>query len=174
MDLLEAMEKRHSVRAYTDRELEKEVRGQLEAFIQQCNRESGLHMQLVVDEPKGFDSLMAHYGKFSGVKNYIAVIGKKSRDLEERCGYYGEKSGAAGSAAGPKYLLGGHDVPENKNGVSNRQGRKALPGDRSGLWENAGRWASGERAPGGHGNAKSLCRTGLKKAWRRRCWRPRP
>lgn len=91
MDLLEAMEKRHSVRAYTDKELEKEVRGQLEEFIQQCNRESGLHMQLVVNEPKGFDSLMAHYGKFSGVKNYIAVIGKKSQDLEERCGYYGEK-----------------------------------------------------------------------------------
>ena len=64
MDLLEAMEKRHSVRAYTDKELEKEVRGQLEEFIQQCNRESGLHMQLVVNEPKGFDSLMAHYGKF--------------------------------------------------------------------------------------------------------------
>lgn len=53
--------------------------------------ESGLHMQLVLDEPKGFDGFMAHYGKFSGVKNYIAVIGKKGRDLEEKCGYYGEK-----------------------------------------------------------------------------------
>ncbi len=35
--------------------------------------------------------MMAHYGKFSGVKNYVAIIGAKSSDLEEKCGYYGEK-----------------------------------------------------------------------------------
>lgn len=57
----------------------------------QCNRESGLHIQLVLDEPRGFGGLPAHYGKFSGVKNYIALIGKKSPNLEEACGYYGEK-----------------------------------------------------------------------------------
>ena len=34
---------------------------------------------------------MAHYGKFSGVTNYIAMIGKKGPDLEEACGYYGER-----------------------------------------------------------------------------------
>lgn len=48
-------------------------------------------MQLVAGEPKAFDSLMAHYGKFSGVQNYIALIGKKSADLEEKLGYYGER-----------------------------------------------------------------------------------
>lgn len=48
-------------------------------------------MQLVLDEPKAFDGFMAHYGKFSGVKNYLALIGKKTADLEEKCGYYGEK-----------------------------------------------------------------------------------
>ena len=48
-------------------------------------------MQLVLDEPQAFDSFMAHYGKFSGVKNYIAIIGKKSANLEEISGYYGEK-----------------------------------------------------------------------------------
>ena len=48
-------------------------------------------MQLVLDEEKAFDGFMAHYGKFSGVKNYIAVIGKKDSDLQEKCGYYGEK-----------------------------------------------------------------------------------
>lgn len=35
--------------------------------------------------------MMAHYGKFSGVKNYIALVGKKSPKLEEALGYYGEK-----------------------------------------------------------------------------------
>ena len=34
---------------------------------------------------------MAHYGKFSGVTDYIAMIGKKGADLDEKCGYYGER-----------------------------------------------------------------------------------
>lgn len=48
-------------------------------------------MQLVLDEPHAFEGFMAHYGKFSGVRNYIALIGRKGNDLEEKCGYYGEK-----------------------------------------------------------------------------------
>ena len=92
MELSEAIQKRHSVRSYEERAIEKNTRNQLLSFIDQCNQESALHMQLVLDEPKGFDGFMAHYGKFSGVKNYIAVIGKKSPDLEEKCGYYGEKA----------------------------------------------------------------------------------
>ena len=31
---------------------------------------------------------MAHYGKFSGVQNYIALVGKKTSDLDEKLGYY--------------------------------------------------------------------------------------
>lgn len=91
MELQEAMEKRHSVRSYEDKKIEGTVKSELLSFIEQCNRESGLHMQLILDEPKGFDGLMAHYGKFSGVKNYIALIGKKGPNLQETCGYYGEK-----------------------------------------------------------------------------------
>lgn len=91
MELLEAMERRHSVRSYEDRPLEPEVRVEMTEFLAQCSRESGLHMQLVLDEPEGFGGFMAHYGKFSGVKNYIALVGKKSAQLDELCGYYGEK-----------------------------------------------------------------------------------
>ena len=50
-----------------------------------------MHIQIFYDEPQCFDSMMAHYGKFSGVKNYIALVGKKSPKLEEALGYYGEK-----------------------------------------------------------------------------------
>ena len=46
------------------------------------NRESGLHIQLVRNEPKAFDGLMAHYGKFIGVTNDIAMIGKKGAGVE--------------------------------------------------------------------------------------------
>lgn len=91
MDLLQAMKERHSVRAYTDRPIEGEAEEALKSFTEQCGRESGLHLQLILDEPNAFDSFMAHYGKFSGVRNYIALVGKQSADLEERCGYYGEK-----------------------------------------------------------------------------------
>lgn len=91
MELIEVIKNRHSVRAYTDRKIEGDVKTELLSFIEQCNQESGLHMQLILDEPKAFDCFMAHYGKFSGVKNYIALIGKKGADLEEKCGYYGEK-----------------------------------------------------------------------------------
>ena len=45
MELWEAMEQRHSVRAYQDRPIAGEVKEELEAWIAQCNREGGLHMQ---------------------------------------------------------------------------------------------------------------------------------
>lgn len=92
MTILEAIKNRHAVRSYTDRRLEEDVRAALSGFIGECNRESGLHIRLVTDEPKAFDGFMAHYGKFSGVENYIALIGKKNGQLEEKCGYYGEKT----------------------------------------------------------------------------------
>ncbi len=91
MDLTEAMRARHSVRSYTEKPIEGETLEALEKEVDACNRESGLHIQLVRNEPMAFDSFMAHYGRFSGVKNYLALVGKKSRTLDEACGYYGEK-----------------------------------------------------------------------------------
>ena len=91
MTIEDAMKQRHSVRSYTDRPVEGEVKEQLEEFVQQCNEEGNLHIQLVLDEPKAFDSTLAHYGRFSGVRNYFVLVGPKDENLEERCGYYGEK-----------------------------------------------------------------------------------
>lgn len=90
MEIMQAMKNRHSVRQYTDKPLDGQIIKELQAEIDHCNKQAGLHIQLVTDEPKAFDSFMAHYGKFSGVKNYIALIGKKSSKLDELCGYYGE------------------------------------------------------------------------------------
>lgn len=91
MEIMEAIQNRHSVRQYKDLAIDAESLRLLRDEIDTCNRESGLHIQLVTNEPKAFASLMAHYGKFSGVKNYIALIGRKSNRLEELCGYYGER-----------------------------------------------------------------------------------
>lgn len=91
MNLTEAMKERHSVRRYRNQPLSAEAVSAMRAEIDACNQESGLHIQLVMDEPKAFDGFMAHYGKFSGVRNYIALIGKKDSKLDEKCGYYGER-----------------------------------------------------------------------------------
>lgn len=91
MDSKTAMQERHSVRAYLDKPIASDVCEQLNTAIEECNRDGDLHIQLIVNEPKAFDGFMAHYGKFSGVKNYVALIGRKCNNLEEKIGYYGEK-----------------------------------------------------------------------------------
>lgn len=91
MDMMETMAQRHSVRQYDDRRIEQEKRDVLLCELARVNEESGLHIQILFDEPKCFDSMMAHYGKFSGVQNYIALVGRKGESLEELCGYYGER-----------------------------------------------------------------------------------
>lgn len=91
MEFEKLIKARHSVRQYTEKPLEEKVIQELEAEIAACNEESGLHIQLVKDEPKAFSGLMAHYGKFSGVRNYIALVGRKRKELDELCGYFGER-----------------------------------------------------------------------------------
>ena len=91
MDILTAMNERHSVRRYKDMPIEKEKLDILFAEVRKCNAESGLNIQLVTDEPRAFTGAMASYGHFSGVSNYFALVGKKSDMLEENVGYYGEK-----------------------------------------------------------------------------------
>ncbi len=92
MDIKEAIRDRHSVRQYTQEPIVGEVRAALENLIRECNKDSGLHIQLITDDPECFDTLLGHYGKFSGVKNYIAMVGsKKLPHLDEIAGYYGEK-----------------------------------------------------------------------------------
>ena len=85
----EAMALRHSVRQYEEKSLDREAVRALTDAIDKINAENGLHIQLVLDEPKAFDSGLAHYGSFSGVTNYFALVGKK--EDEEKLGYYGEK-----------------------------------------------------------------------------------
>ena len=89
MDIMQAIQERHAVRDYADKPIEASAKQQLEDKIKELNSESGLHIQLVCDEPKAFTGFMSR--KFSGVKNYIAMIGRKTDDFEEKVGYYGEE-----------------------------------------------------------------------------------
>ncbi len=91
MTILEAIKARHSVRKYSDKPLEAPVAEALNAEIQKCNAESGLNIQLVLEEPKAFASGMWKYGQFSGVRNYFVMAGPKGKEAEEKIGYYGER-----------------------------------------------------------------------------------
>ena len=90
MTLQEAIEARHSVRAFKEQPLAEDVVKELEEQMANLNQEGNLHIQLVLNEPKAFQGTLAKYGKFRGVTNYIVMAGKKSDDLDERVGYYGE------------------------------------------------------------------------------------
>ena len=90
MTIQEAIEARHSVRAYKDQPLSEEIFKVLEDEIVKLNHEGQLHIQLICNEPKAFQGTMAKYGKFRNANNYIVMAGKKADDLDERVGYYGE------------------------------------------------------------------------------------
>lgn len=90
MEMMDIIRSRHSVRQYLDKPIPQEIRRQLDDFAAALNSEGSLHIQIFYDEPECFNSRMAHYGKFENCNNYIAMVGKKAPDLEERCGYYGE------------------------------------------------------------------------------------
>ena len=90
MTIQEAIEARHSVRAYKEQPLTEKIVRMLEEQIAILNDEGQLHIQLILNEPKAFQGTLAKYGKFRGVTNYIVMAGKKSEDLDERVGYYGE------------------------------------------------------------------------------------
>lgn len=91
MNTLQAIDQRHSIRQYDARPVEQEKIDRLYDEVEKINKESGLHIQLVTDEPTAFDTRMAHYGKFAGVRNYFALVGKKTYNLDEQLGYYGAR-----------------------------------------------------------------------------------
>ena len=90
MTLLEAIDARHSVRAYKDQAVPPQIRAELDAFAAELNAESGLSIQVVYDDPAGFDTRKPGYGSFSGVSSYIVLAGKPCPDFDFLCGWYGE------------------------------------------------------------------------------------
>ena len=91
MTLLEAIQARHSVRAYKNQPLAEADAWSLQEIIAQVNREGHLHLQLIQNEPRAFQGTLAKYGKFRNVTNYIVMAGTKADDLDERIGYHGER-----------------------------------------------------------------------------------
>ena len=91
MTLQEAIQARHSVRAYTGQPLTDEDAQALQEKIEELNHTGRLHIQLIRNEPKAFLGPFAKYGKFRNVTDYLVMAGVKADDLDERIGYYGEQ-----------------------------------------------------------------------------------
>ena len=90
MTIQEAISARHSVRKYLDKVIPADIIAALQDKIAECNTVGNLSIQLVQNETKAFTGMLS-YGSFSGVKNYLVMVGKKAKDLDERVGYYGEQ-----------------------------------------------------------------------------------
>ena len=91
MELIDAIKARHSVRKYSEQPIETAKVDVLKDAVGRINAQTGLNIQLVLDEPKAFSTGMWKYGQFSGVRNYFVMAAPKSREAEEEIGYFGEE-----------------------------------------------------------------------------------
>lgn len=89
MTLYEAVFARHSVRRFTDREIEPEKAEILQKKIDEINGKTGLNFSLCLNEPEAFMANKPSYGSFAGCRNYFVLAAAKGRD--EDIGYYGEE-----------------------------------------------------------------------------------
>ena len=78
------------MRKYIDKEIPTDIITALQDKIAECNKVGNLNIQLVLNETRAFTGMLS-YGSFSGVKNYLVMVGKKGDNLDERVGYYGEQ-----------------------------------------------------------------------------------
>ena len=91
MTIIEAMEARHAVRRYKDKEIAASAVEGLQEEINRCNQEGSLTIQLILNDKDVFKGLMAYSVGFRGVSNYIALAGPADEKLEEKLGYYGQR-----------------------------------------------------------------------------------
>ena len=79
MELIEAIKSRHSVRKYTDQPIEVTKQATLRLAVEEANAESGLNIQLVVNEPK-FKFILRDGNKV-GTKTFFSPWGYTRIDL---------------------------------------------------------------------------------------------
>jgi len=89
-ELLENIKDRHSVREYLDKNIDIDALAKINPEIERINNENDLHFQLVTNSPETFSKFILPYGKLKAF-HYIALVGKKCDNLEEKVGYYGEQ-----------------------------------------------------------------------------------
>ncbi|WEV71829.1 nitroreductase family protein [Bifidobacterium sp. ESL0790] len=88
--LIDMVNIRTSTRNWSATPLDDEKARQLEASIDAIDTISGLHVQLVRNQPKVFADANAS-GHFVNAADYIAVVGPKDDEARERAGFFTER-----------------------------------------------------------------------------------
>ncbi len=89
MTMMDTIRARHSVREYDGRPPEGEQLAALQSVIEDCVRESGLNIQLVLDNPEAFQ-VIARFGLIHGCVANIAFVAH-GKDDDEAIGYWGQR-----------------------------------------------------------------------------------
>jgi len=88
----EAINLRISRRTYNKTLLTQLQSDELVGLINKLNKKLGLSIKLVVGDAKAFGKFSKSYGMFTGVQNYIAMVGKvNDKDAMEKIGIAGEE-----------------------------------------------------------------------------------
>ena len=88
MVYMEAIEKRHTVRQYQNKELPLAVIEQLNKRITKLNREYGINISLMTNNTEAFGPIMKLI-RTKGVRNYLVLAGKDEAVIDEKLGYCG-------------------------------------------------------------------------------------
>lgn len=88
MGRIDTIYARHSVRAYTDRQIEGETLEALQAAVDDAARRGDLDIQLVLDNPEVYN-LVAKFGVIHGATSSIIFVAEGRRD-DEAIGYWGQ------------------------------------------------------------------------------------
>ncbi|MDO4405135.1 MAG: nitroreductase family protein [Atopobiaceae bacterium] len=90
MSMMDTIRARHSVREYDGRAPEGAALEALAAVVEQCARQSGLNIQLVLDNPEVFQ-VVAKFGIIHGAVSSIAFVTARGTTDDEVIGYWGQK-----------------------------------------------------------------------------------
>lgn len=124
-DMFRLMQNRRDVRAYTDEPISADVAARLQEEIDAVNDITGLHVQLIQNDPKGISGFMAAYEKFQNVKNYLVMVGPNSTRLDEQCGYFGEHLVLQAQHLGLNTCWSGLGFNRKKGSFEKRDGERA-------------------------------------------------
>ncbi len=91
MSQIDAIRERHSVRAYTAQEIEKEKVNLLNEKIAKLNEEGNLHIQFLEDAGSTYKKLINRAMGQNSAPSVIVCAGPDDDTLDERVGYYGEQ-----------------------------------------------------------------------------------
>lgn len=89
--MLEAIKNRTSRRTFEKKELMDSEIQQINLYIQNLNKSSGLSIELLKDGSDAFSNVTKSYGMFTNIKSLILMKGdSKDSNLKEKVGYFGE------------------------------------------------------------------------------------